>query len=148
MQIALVIVFWWVWLSAGSAWAMLGQPAASVNRDQQALQAQRRTIAHAGYVVEYLEAADGTVVREYVSPAGLVFGLAWEGPKVPDMAQLLGDYFPAYRDALHAAVPHRGPWEVQTGDLVAELSGHLGAFAGRAYLVSLVRSPLTSAVIQ
>src|SRR5262249_22090040 len=125
-----------------------GQTAASVYIDQQALQAQRHTTAHDGYVVEYLEAADGTVVREYVSPAGLVFGLAWEGAKLPDMAQLLGDYFLAYRDALHAAVLHRGPWEVQTGDLVAELSGHLGAFAGRAYLVSLVPSPYTSAVIQ
>jgi hypothetical protein len=148
MQTILVVLVWGVWLGAAPAWAVLGQPVASVLADQQALQAQRRTIAHADYVVEYLEAADGTVVREYVSPAGLVFGLAWEGPKVPDMAQVLGDYFPAYRDALHAAVPHRAPWEVQTGDLVAELSGYLGAFAGRAYLVSLVQSPLTAAVIQ
>src|SRR2546422_9609546 len=100
MHTALVIVFWWAWLGAGPAWAILGQQAVSVHIDQQALQAQRHTITHDGYVVESLEAADGTVVREYVSPAGLVFGLAWEGPKVPDMTQLLGAYFPAYHDAL------------------------------------------------
>ena len=98
--------------------------------------------------MEYLEAADGTVVREYVLPSGLVFGLAWQGPTVPDMTQLLGAYFPAYQDALRAAGPPRGPWRVQTEDLVVELRGQLGAFAGRAYLLSLVPSPLTAAVIQ
>jgi Protein of unknown function (DUF2844) len=90
MQTALVVVFWGVWLGAGPAWATLGQSVASVHTDQQALQAHRRTITHDGYEVEHLEAADGTVVREYVSPAGLVFGLAWQGPTVPDMTQLLG----------------------------------------------------------
>jgi hypothetical protein len=148
MQTALVVVFWGVWLGAGPAWATLGQSVASVHTDQQALQAHRRTITHDGYEVEHLEAADGTVVREYVSPAGLVFGLAWQGPTVPDMTQLLGAYFPAYQDALHAAGPHRGPWQVQTEALVVELSGHLGAFSGRAYLPSLVPSPLTPEVIQ
>ena len=148
MPIALVVVFWWVWLGTGPAWAMLGLPEDSVLTDQQALQAQRRTITHDGYGVEYLEAADGTVVREYVSPTGLVFGLAWQGPTVPDMTQLLGAYFPAYQDALHAAGPHRGPWRVQTEDCVVELRGHLGAFSGRAYVPSYVPSPLTPEVIQ
>jgi len=37
---------------------------------------------------------------------------------------------------------------VQTEDLVVELRGQLGAFAGRAYLLSLVPSSLTAAVIQ
>src|SRR5262245_58503018 len=88
-----------------------------------------------------VEAADGTVVREYVSPAGLVFGLAWQGPTVPDMTQLLGAYFPAYQDTLHAAGRHRGPWRVQMEDCVVELRGHLGAFSGRAYVPS--RAPPT-----
>src|SRR5262245_32467496 len=109
MPIALVVVFWWVWFGAGPAWPMLGLPADSVLTDQQALQAQRHTITYDGYEVEHLEAADGTLVREYVSPAGQVFGLAWQGPTMPDMAQLLGTYFAAYQDALHAARPHRGP---------------------------------------
>ena len=41
MPIALVVVFWWVWLGTGPAWAMLGLPEGSVLADQQALQAQR-----------------------------------------------------------------------------------------------------------
>jgi hypothetical protein len=126
----------------------LGQSAASVRTDRQALQAQQHTSAHDGYVVEHLEAVDGTVVREYVSPAGLVFGLAWQGPTVPDMTQLLGAYFPAYSEALYAAGPPRGPWRVQTEALVVEMQGHLGAFAGRAYVPRLVPHPLTPEVIQ
>jgi len=148
MQTALIVMVWGVWFSASPAWAVLGQPVASVRTDQQALQAQRRTSTHDSYRVEHLEAVDGTVVREYVLPSGLVFGLAWQGPTVPDMTQLLGAYFPAYQDALRAAGPPRGPWRVQTEDLVVELRGQLGAFAGRAYLLSLVPSSLTAAVIQ
>jgi len=109
MQTALIVIVWGVWLSASPAWAVLGQPAASVRTDQQALQAQRRTSTHDSYRVEHLAAADGTVVREYVLPTGLVFGLAWEGPTVPDLTQLLGAYFPAYQDALHAAEPPGAP---------------------------------------
>ena len=148
MQTALIVMVWGVWFSASPAWAVLGQPVASVRTDQQALQAQRRTSTHDSYRVEHLEAVDGTVVREYVLPSGLVFGLAWQGPTVPDMTQLLGAYFPAYQDALRVAGPSRGPWRVQTEDLVVELRGQLGAFAGRAYLLSLVPSSLTAAVIQ
>jgi len=105
MQTALIVMVWGVWFSASPAWAVLGQPVASVRTDQQALQAQRRTSTHDSYRVEHLEAVDGTVVREYVLPSGLVFGLAWQGPTVPDMTQLLGAYFPAYQDALRAAGP-------------------------------------------
>src|ERR1700722_19006066 len=40
-----------------------------------------------------IEAPDETVVDEYVSPAGTVFAVAWHGPFVPDMQQILGSYF-------------------------------------------------------
>jgi len=148
MQTILVVLVWGVWFGAAPAWAVLGQPGASVLADQQALQAQWRTSTHASSRVEHLEAAASTVVREYVSPTGLVFGLAWQGPTVPDMTQLLGASFPAYQDALHAAATHRGPWRAQTEDLVVELRGQLGAFAGRAYLLHRVPNALTAAVIQ
>jgi hypothetical protein len=137
-----------VWCSAGPAWAMLGQPAASVLADQQRLHAQLRTMANDGYVVQQIEAADGTVVREYVSPANLVFGVAWQGPKVPDLTQLLGVYFPAYQAALTVPVHRRAPVVVHTESLVVEMSGHMRAFSGRAYIPSLVPSALAPEVIQ
>jgi hypothetical protein len=147
MKITLA-VFVSVWCSAGLAWAMLGQPAASVLADQQHMNAQRYTMANGGYVVQQLEAADGTVVREYVSPDGMVFGVTWQGAKVPDLAQLLGDFFPVYQAALQVPVRRRGPMVVHTEALVVEMSGHMRAFSGRAYLPGLVPSALAPEVIQ
>jgi hypothetical protein len=137
-----------VWCSAGPAWAILGQPAASALTDQQRLHAQLHTMANDGYVVQQIEAADGIVVREYVSPAGIVFGVAWQGPKVPDLTQLLGTYFPAYQAALPAPVQRRAPVVVHTESLVVEMSEHMRAFAGRAYIPGLVPGDLSPEVIQ
>ena len=137
-----------VWLSAGPAWAVLGQPAASVFDDQQRMHAQLRTMANDGYVVQQIEAADGTMVREYVSSTCLVFGIVWQGPKLPDLAQLLGAYFPLYEAALPAPVHRRAPVVVHTEALVVEMFGHMRAFSGRAYLPNLVPSTLAPEVIQ
>ena len=40
------------------------------------------------------------VVREFVSPGGAVFGVAWDGQFPPDLQQLLGPY---YQQAQQAA---------------------------------------------
>jgi hypothetical protein len=137
-----------LWVSAGVAWAALGAPAASVLADQQRLHAARRTMATAGYTVQQIEAADGTVVREYVSPAGLVFGVAWQGWKIPDLTQVLGAYYPVYHAALPASVYRRAPVVVHTADLVVEMAGHMRAFRGRAYVPSLVPRDVAPQVIQ
>ena len=147
MKITLA-VFVSVWLSAGPAWAVLGQPSESVFDDQQRMHAQLRTIANEGYIVQQIEAADDTVVREYVSSTGLVFGVAWQGPKLPDLVRLLGAYFPLYEAALPAPVHRRAPVVVHTEVLVVEMSGQMRAFHGRAYLPDLVPSTLAPEVIQ
>ena len=64
------------------AWAVLGQGVASVASDQQRLKGQLRSAAAEGFSVHEITAADGSLVREYVSPAGEVFGVAWRGPAV------------------------------------------------------------------
>ena len=45
------------------------------------------------YTVHEMRASTGTTVREYVSASGKVFGVAWEGPTLPDLRQVLGVYF-------------------------------------------------------
>src|SRR5215471_20618049 len=81
-------------LCARSGWASLGRDAGSVEQDQVHMKAALR-LAHSelAYAVHELKTPTGTVVREYVSPAGKVFGVAWQGPFLPDFRQLLGDYF-------------------------------------------------------
>ncbi|KNH09315.1 hypothetical protein BRCH_04417c [Candidatus Burkholderia brachyanthoides] len=74
--------------------------------------------------------ASGTVINEYLTSAGMVFGIAWRGPRVPDLATLLGSYFPQYQQSLneqHAARGGRGPVSVQDSGLVVQSGGHMGA---------------------
>ena len=80
-------------LGAAPAWAVLGEPEASVSADGQLLRGQIRDEVHEAYRLHEITDPSGSVVREYVSPAGKVFGISWRGPSVPNMRQLLGSYF-------------------------------------------------------
>lgn len=52
-----------------------------------------------GYTVRETTLGSGTVVREYVSTAGTVFALSWQGPVTPNLSDLLGTYFRSTRQA-------------------------------------------------
>ncbi len=132
-------------LAAGAAalpaGATLGGDAASVEADRIALQATALpAVAGAGYSVAAFTLPSGTVVREFVAPAGTVFGVAWEGPLIPDLKQLLGaTHFAAVGESTRNRnrEGRRGPMALRpAGDagLVMESSGHMRAFAGRAWL--------------
>jgi hypothetical protein len=57
----------------------LGESAESVASDRKALSAvQRATITHRNYTVKEL-VSGSTTVREYISPDGIVFAIAWNG---------------------------------------------------------------------
>jgi hypothetical protein len=121
--------------AAAPARASLGGTADSVEADRKALSAVRRaTVARAGYTVQEVEAG-ATLVREYVSPAGVVFAVAWNGLAHPDLDTLLGSYAAAWREA-DQQVP-RSPgrrWRaVRTARLVVEKWGHMRNLQGRAY---------------
>jgi hypothetical protein len=88
----------------------------------------------------------GTLVREYVAPNGMVFGVAWQGPTLPDLKSMLGESFDQY---VAATATRRGtPLAVSTGDLVVYSGGHLRAFAGYAYLPRAVPPGVDVGVIQ
>ncbi len=85
---------------AQQAQAGLGESADSVASDRKALSAvQRATTTYNGYTVHEF-ASDATTVREYVSPSGIVFGIAWNGLTYPDLTPLLGSYASEYQQAL------------------------------------------------
>ncbi|MGA2001895.1 MAG: DUF2844 domain-containing protein, partial [Terriglobales bacterium] len=89
------------------------------------------------YTVHEIQAASGTVVREYVSSAGIVFAVAWQGQFAPNMQQLLGAYFEQYSAGVQAAKASyvgRRPLNLHLSGLVVQLNGHIRAFHGRAYL--------------
>ena|ERR1700722_4791821 len=133
------------------AWASLGGDTASVQADQSHLQGRRTMRVAESYTVHEIQGTSGTVVREYVSSDGKVFGIAWQGPWIPDMRQLLGSYFDQYARANQAktgARIRRGPVLINEPGLVVQIGGHPRAFAGRAYVPGMLPSGVRAESIQ
>lgn len=107
--------------------------------------------AAATYTVRATTLASGTVVNEYVGADGVVFGIAWQGPRFPDMPSLLGSYFPQYVQGIknqRANGGGRGPVSVTGGALVVRSGGHMGAFVGQAYLPQALPAGVSAGDIQ
>jgi Protein of unknown function (DUF2844) len=131
--------------------AALGGGAASIQADQVHMQASLRTIAAAGYNVQEMKTAAGAVVREYVSPQGQVFAVAWHGPWPPDMRQLLGNYFDQYVQARRqqsSARIGRRPLVIDEPGLVVESGGHQRSFVGKAYVPAMLPAGVKAEDIQ
>jgi hypothetical protein len=138
--------------------ASLGGDSASIQSDQIHLQGRRTMKAAESYTVHEIQGSAGTVVREYISSGGKVFGIAWQGPWVPDMRQLLGSYFDQYARANQAQAQanraqkgariRRGPVLIDEPGLVVQIGGHPRAFAGRAYVPEMFPSGVGAESIQ
>jgi hypothetical protein len=103
------------------------------------------------YTVKQTTLSSGTLVREYISPAGVVFGIAWNGPRMPDLPALYGDYFPQYSmnvQAWRAAHPGRAPVMVDGAEFVAHSGGHMGSFFGQAWLPQALPAGVSGSDIQ
>jgi len=120
--------------------ATLGEAADSISSDGKVLSAvQRSTTVRSGYTVHEIDSAS-TVVREYVSTSGVVFGIAWNGLSHPDLTQLLGSYTGEYQEALLRTPRIKGSrsLQVKTSGIVVEKWGHMRNLQGRAYVPSLI----------
>jgi hypothetical protein len=137
-------------LGALPAWAALGEPEQSVQKDRERVAGQSKRTVYAAYTLHEITAADGRVIREYVSAGGTVFAVAWEGPSLPDLSSLLGSYYSAFQQASPPASPNRrhGPLVVQAGTLVVESGGRMRGFRGRAYVTDLIPANLSKDVIR
>lgn len=133
------------------AFAVLGDNAASVLTDQAHMKGTLRSVDNRTYVTHEITSGTETVVREFVSPAGVVFGVAWEGQFPPDLQQILGPY---YQQAQQAATPEqqqsrrRAPVVIETPGLVMYESGHMRSFQGHAYVPQLVPQGVQASEIQ
>ena len=121
-------------LAPGLAFATLGEDGSTVDHDRAQMRAQRSVSQASTYSVHELQLPGGTQVREYMTAANQVFAVAWSGPSIPDLQQLLGTYFPRYQAAARALGRVRRPLAVEASDLVIRTGGHQRAFFGVAYL--------------
>jgi hypothetical protein len=120
-----------------SAFAALGGDVTSIQADQAHMRAQRRVIQNAAYTVHEMQSESTTVVREFVSPDGKVFGISWQGPSRPDLQQMLGNYYSEFAAARPTRRMH-GPVTIRTQNLVIQSGGHMRALTGRAYIPAMV----------
>jgi hypothetical protein len=134
-------------LWAGSACAGLGSDAAGVAADGTELHGALNATSLPQYEIEEITTDTGMRVREYLGRDGVVFAVSWSGPALPDLQRLLGTHYVEYTTALAALTRpglHRSV-RIASAELVVESSGHLRAYAGRAYLPTLVPAGISTA---
>jgi hypothetical protein len=134
---------------AAPARAALGGDAASVLADGAELHGVVHAEARPLYDIQEI-AADGMRVREYLSRDGVVFGVSWSGPAMPNLQRLLGTHYEAYTAAL-ATLNHPGlhrSLRVASPEFVVESGGHLRAYGGRAYLPLAVPAGVRTAELR
>jgi Protein of unknown function (DUF2844) len=125
-----------------SAGAVLGGDASTIAVDQQKMPGTLRVSGTQHYTVHEIQGAAATAVREFVSPAGQVFGVAWRGPFMPDLRQLLGSNFDTYIAAMGRRHV-KGPVSIELPGLVVHSSGRMRNFFGQAYVPALVPQGVT-----
>ena len=121
--------------------AALGGDESSIQADQNQMKAAKKTVSTtSNYSVHQLQSEGGATVKEFVSPQGRVFGVTWQGPVMPNLQQLLGDYYAQFQQAAAAgrAARRRGPVVIQQPGLVVESGGHMRAYTGRAYVPGML----------
>ncbi|MGC9982414.1 MAG: DUF2844 domain-containing protein [Polyangia bacterium] len=143
------VLFFAVWLALpAGATASLGGDESSVEADRAQLGASLRVAACRAYLLHEVTTPAGGTVREYASPSGVVFGVAWHGPGLPDMRRLLGSSFTRYQQALLLRRARRQPLLIDEPDLVIRLTGHMRSFHARAYLPQQIPVGVDPAEIQ
>jgi hypothetical protein len=130
------------------AFATLGENVTSVQSDQVHMKGSVRVTQNAAYSVHEIRAEPGVVVKEYASPEGKVFAVAWQSPGHPDMHQLLGAYFNQYAQAIRTKTSRRGPLLIQQSGLVIQIRGHARAFAGKVYIPQMLPQGVRPETIQ
>ncbi|WP_429314425.1 DUF2844 domain-containing protein [Paraburkholderia sp. GAS448] len=91
------------------------------------------------FTVNTVTLESGTIVREYVnSSTNQVFGVVWQGPRQPDLQQLLGASYARFAgsasQAAESVASGLSRRTLNAADLVVQTYGHMHMLAGVAYL--------------
>ena len=128
--------------------AALGGSADSVESDRISMKGLTRPVPVGSVRKQELQLPSGTVVTEYLTAAGQVFAVAWQGPVLPNLQQVLGKYFANYQAAARQPVVRHRLVRLTSADIVIESGGKMRAFRGRAWVPALLPSGVTTADIQ
>jgi hypothetical protein len=131
-------------LSPCIAAAALGEPETSVQTEVTRLRGSIKVTPHANYKLHEIQLPSGTVVREFAGPDGKVFAVAWSGPTVPNLREILGQYFDRYVTAAKAQHSGHHHLQILESNLVVLAGGHMRAFSGLAYLPQALPSGVSA----
>lgn len=123
------------------AHAVLGEPADTVENDRKNHEALKSKVSKSrtGYQVHELSGPHQTI-REYEAD-GIIFAIAWDGERHPDLTKLLGKYTPEFQDLSQKTPRSRGrrfSGQLRGTSLIVERSGHMRSMRGRAYDLKLL----------
>ena len=141
-KFTLLIGLAWV-LCCVPAWAALGQAPTLYSAPPGANLSAPPLAMTPLYTMTAVTLASGLVLKEFANAEGLVFAVSWRGPVQPDLSQLLGTYFAAFKQASETerASGQRGsPLSLAKDGLVVQASGRSPHFFGYAYATHLVPS--------
>jgi len=137
-------------VSGTLAQATLGEKAGSITQDSVRMTALVSTTPQSLYTDHVLTQASGLTIHEFSRSDGTIFAVAWAGPVMPDLQQLLGSYFAQFVSTREQADQHVGlsRFHAATEGLVIHSSGRLGAFTGMVYDPSLMPVGVTPGQLQ
>jgi hypothetical protein len=123
------------------ALAELGGDLGSVERDRARMNASLTVRPMGRYTVHEMRSDSGSTVREFATPEGKIFAVAWQGPFHPDYQQLLGLYFAQLQQATgQQRLTRRAPVMIETPGFVFQSFGHFRDLAGRANVPQMLPS--------
>ena len=123
----------------GLCTSVIGSCADPTKQDKKIMAAvQAAGTVRDGYRVEEIRYG-AAVMREYIAPTGIVFGIDWKGMIHPDVTRLLGSFTDAYlKDLLRIpGQPKRLKIGVETEEIVVRTWGPPEDPHGRAYVPDL-----------
>jgi len=130
-----------------TARAALGGSSDSVESDRVVMKGLARPVAAGALQKQELQLPSGTIVTEYLNGTGSVYAVAWHGPSLPNLRQVLGTYFIRYQTAAQTPVVRHRLVRLSSPDIVIESSGRMRAFVGRAWVPALLPSGVSTADI-
>jgi hypothetical protein len=128
-------------LAMAPAFAGLGEAESSINADSMRMHARRTVAMTQQYSVNELQSADGSRVKQYVSPSGIIFAVSWHTLYKPNLSSMLGPSFQNYAQAAQQAARRPGiqrHFRHESLDLVVQATSHLNVFSGFAFRQSML----------
>lgn len=91
--------------------------------------------------------AGNTTINEYATHTGQIIAYTWQGPTMPDLRALLGQYADSYRTGASAAMPDGNlhASRVVRPDVIVESGGPMRSYLGRAWLPAALPPGITAA---